>query len=79
VNRWQSGPVGLRSTPHASEQVARSSDGALNAFNLIAVPSRSRLARRFPRPARLVATHPPLQVRLDALEALERAQQRPGA
>jgi heat shock protein HtpX len=50
---------------------------ALNAFNLVAVPSRSRLVRRFPRVARLAATHPPLQARLDALHELERAQQLP--
>jgi heat shock protein HtpX len=46
---------------------------ALNSFNLVAVRSpqskrRSRLA------ARVFATHPPLQARLDALHALERAQ-----
>jgi heat shock protein HtpX len=50
---------------------------ALNAFNLVATPPRWRLARRFPRLARLSATHPPLQARLDALHELERAQQRP--
>jgi len=48
---------------------------ALNAFNLVAAPSRSRLARRVPCLSRLTATHPPLQARLDALHELERAQQ----
>lgn len=51
---------------------------ALNAFNLVPVPSRSRLVQRSPLLARMIATHPPLRARLDALEALERAQQRPG-
>lgn len=51
---------------------------ALNAFNLVPVPTRSRLVRRIPLLARVIATHPPLRARLDALEALERAQQRPG-
>jgi heat shock protein HtpX len=51
---------------------------ALNAFNLVAAPSRSRLARRVPFVARITATHPSLQARLDALHELERAQQRPG-
>jgi heat shock protein HtpX len=49
---------------------------ALNAFNLIAVPRRRR--RGCPRSrmlGRLMATHPPLQSRLDALFALEREQQ----
>jgi heat shock protein HtpX len=58
---------------------------ALNAFNLVAVPASGRRRRglgRFvdvPRsrmPARVFASHPPLQSRLDALHALERAQQR---
>jgi heat shock protein HtpX len=47
---------------------------ALNAFNLVAVPHRSQLLRQVPLLARLTATHPPLRARLDALEALERAQ-----
>lgn len=49
---------------------------ALNAFNLVAVPPRSRLVRRFPGLARIAASHPPLRTRLDALQAIERAQQR---
>ena len=47
---------------------------ALNAFNLVAVPHRSQLLGRVPLLARLTATHPPLRARLEALEALERAQ-----
>lgn len=50
----------------------------LNAFNLVAVaPERRRYSpvRIFPWLARLSATHPPLQTRLDALYALERDQQ----
>jgi heat shock protein HtpX len=50
---------------------------ALNAFNLVEVPPPSWL-RDIPLLARMVSTHPPLRVRLDALEAVERAQQRPG-
>jgi heat shock protein HtpX len=49
---------------------------ALNAFNLVAVPARRR--RRVPgsrHVARIASTHPPLQTRLDALSALEHAQQ----
>jgi heat shock protein HtpX len=48
----------------------------LNAFNLVAVPRRR--GRGHPRSGllgRLMATHPPLQSRLDALSALERVQQ----
>lgn len=48
---------------------------ALNAFNLVAVAPRGKLLRRVPSLARVIATHPPLRARLDALEALERAQQ----
>jgi heat shock protein HtpX len=48
---------------------------ALNALNLVAVPSRSTLLRRMPWLARMMASHPPLRARLEALEALERAQQ----
>jgi heat shock protein HtpX len=48
---------------------------ALNVFNLVAVPSSSRLLRESRTLRRITATHPPLQTRLDALEALERAQQ----
>jgi heat shock protein HtpX len=48
---------------------------ALNAFNLVATPPRSRLVRRVPLLARITATHPPLQARLDALYELERCQQ----
>ena len=47
---------------------------ALNAFNLVAVPHRSRLPRQVPPLAPLTATHPTLRARLEALEALERAQ-----
>jgi heat shock protein HtpX len=50
---------------------------ALNSFNLVAVqPPRSK--RRHPIAARVFATHPPLQARLDALHALELAQHRTG-
>jgi heat shock protein HtpX len=46
---------------------------ALNSFNLVAVqPPGAK--RRHPIAARVFATHPPLQARLDALHALERAQ-----
>src|ERR1700733_344789 len=48
---------------------------ALNAFNLVATPARSRLVRRVRLLARITATHPPLQARLDALYQLERCQQ----
>ena len=54
---------------------------ALNSFNLVAVrPHESCQPRRGPARAwkrahrRVFATHPPLQARLDALHALERAQ-----
>jgi len=50
---------------------------ALNAFNLVATPPRGPLARRVPRLARVAATHPPVQARIDALHELERAQQFP--
>lgn len=63
----------------ALEQIPRKdlrAAAALNAFNLVGVPSRSRLSRRLPFVARVSATHPRLQARLGALEALERAQQR---
>lgn len=46
---------------------------ALNSFNLVAV-QLPRHKRRHWVPARVFATHPPLQARLDALHALERAQ-----
>ena len=46
---------------------------ALNSFNLVAVQSPGH-KRRHPIAARVFATHPPLQARLDALHALERAQ-----
>ena len=62
------------SLEHIPQQDLRAA-AALNAFNLVAVPPRSRLLRRVPLLARVVATHPPLRARLDALEALERAQQ----
>src|SRR3984885_66946 len=48
---------------------------ALNAFNLVAIPTRSRLVRRVRLFALITATHPPLQARLDALYQLERCQQ----
>jgi heat shock protein HtpX len=50
----------------------------LNAFNLIATPPRNGFVRAVPLVARITATHPPLQARLDALDELERAQQRAG-
>lgn len=50
---------------------------ALNVFNLVATPPRSRLARGVPLVARITSTHPSLQARLDALHELERAQQLP--
>jgi heat shock protein HtpX len=50
---------------------------ALNAFNLVEVPPRGWLAD-IPLLHRVMSTHPPLRRRLDALEALESAQQRPG-
>jgi heat shock protein HtpX len=50
---------------------------ALNVFNLVAVPSSSWLLRESRLLRHITATHPPLQTRLDALEALERAQQHP--
>lgn len=46
---------------------------ALNSFNLVAVQPRDG-RRRHPIAVRVFATHPPLQARLDALHALERAQ-----
>ena len=46
---------------------------ALNSFNLVAVQPR-RGKRKHRIAARVFATHPPLQARLDALHALERAQ-----
>jgi heat shock protein HtpX len=49
---------------------------ALNSFNLVAVQAPGH-QRRHPIAARVFATHPPLQARLDALHALERAQHRP--
>jgi heat shock protein HtpX len=51
---------------------------ALNAFNLVATPRRGWLLGHVRPLARITATHPPLQARLDALHELERAQQRPG-
>jgi heat shock protein HtpX len=50
---------------------------ALNAFNLVAVPPSGGRLWVPPFLRRMAATHPPLRTRLDALEALERAQQRP--
>jgi heat shock protein HtpX len=50
---------------------------ALNAFNLVEIPPPRWLAE-IPPLHRMVSTHPPLRRRLDALEALESAQQRPG-
>jgi heat shock protein HtpX len=51
---------------------------ALNAFNLIAVSDhrRERWWQRSRLLSGVVATHPPLRVRLEALQQLERAQQR---
>jgi heat shock protein HtpX len=46
---------------------------ALNSFNLVAVQPHGG-KRRHPVTTRVFATHPPLQARLDALHALERAQ-----
>jgi heat shock protein HtpX len=46
---------------------------ALNSFNLVAVQAPGH-QRRHPIAARVFATHPPLQARLDALHALERSQ-----
>jgi len=46
---------------------------ALNSFNLVAVVPHGG-KRRHPIAARVFASHPPLQARLDALHALERAQ-----
>ncbi len=46
---------------------------ALNSFNLVAVQTPGS-KRRHPITARVFATHPSLQSRLDALHALERAQ-----
>ncbi len=48
---------------------------ALNAFNLVAATPRRGGPLHSNRIARLWATHPPLQARLDALDMLERAQQ----
>lgn len=46
----------------------------LDAFNLVAASPAKRGQRRGPM-RRLMATHPPLQARLDALDRIERAQQ----
>ncbi len=46
---------------------------ALNSFNLVAVQPRGG-KRQHPLAARVFASHPPLQARLDALHAMERAQ-----
>jgi heat shock protein HtpX len=48
---------------------------ALNAFNLVAVAPRRRWWQDIRPLARVSATHPPLQARLDALFGLERDQQ----
>jgi heat shock protein HtpX len=47
---------------------------ALNAFNLLAVDEGRRWWHAIPGLARVAATHPSLDVRLDALHELERAQ-----
>jgi heat shock protein HtpX len=47
----------------------------LNAFNLVAVNAKPGRRRRSRLAARLFATHPPLQTRVDALYALERRAQ----
>lgn len=48
---------------------------AMNAFNVVAVERKRRWWHELPLMERITATHPPLQRRLDALHALERAQQ----
>jgi heat shock protein HtpX len=52
------------------------SAAALNTFNLVAVDQRRRWWQRSRLLTRLTATHPPLHERLEALDALERLQQR---
>ena len=52
---------------------------ALNAFNLMPVAPRRRCWRQLGPVARITATHPPLEARLDVLYALERSQQGNGA
>jgi heat shock protein HtpX len=67
------------SDSHEQTQIPRKDlrvAAALNAFNLVEVPPPNWL-RDIPPLARLVSTHPRLRRRLDALEALESAQQRP--
>lgn len=54
------------------------SAAALNAFNLVAVDQRSRWWHRSRLLARVTATHPPLEERLEALYTLERIQQQSG-
>jgi Zn-dependent protease with chaperone function len=54
------------------------SAAALNAFNLVAVDQRRRWWHRSRLLARATASHPPLHQRLEALDALERIQQRSG-
>jgi heat shock protein HtpX len=52
---------------------------ALNAFNLVAVDQRHHWWHDSPLLARITASHPPLQERLEALDTLERMQHQPGA
>jgi Zn-dependent protease with chaperone function len=47
----------------------------LNAFNFVAAAPRHRWWYGIPLLTRVIATHPPLRARLDALSALEHAQQ----
>jgi heat shock protein HtpX len=54
------------------------SAAALNAFNLVAVDQRSRWWHRSRLLARVTASHPPLDDRLEALHTLERIQHRSG-
>ncbi|HET7049810.1 MAG TPA: M48 family metalloprotease [Solirubrobacteraceae bacterium] len=54
------------------------SAAALNAFNLVAVDQRTRWWHRSRLLARVTASHPPLQERLEALHTLESIQQRSG-
>jgi heat shock protein HtpX len=48
---------------------------AMNSFNLVAIPRPEQLWQRSRLLSSMVATHPPLRARLDALHELERAQQ----
>jgi heat shock protein HtpX len=48
---------------------------AMNSFNLVAIPGTQRPWQRNRLLSSMVATHPPLNARLEALHELERAQQ----